>query len=174
MDVRLSTESILAWRFNHRGTIYEFQIDTKLRQLVVSDNKSGFRPVTQAIPAAAFSDQNTIVEFSSFDLRLEVWVNGIQTFSRELEESQLPVADQLLDFGAAGGDLRFERIQIWRDLYYYSENINAGSANIGPDGYFVIGDNVPVSIGQSPMECFRFARSAIVIGKVEGAVIIGI
>jgi len=46
-------------------------------------------------------------------------------------------------FGGAGGELRFRGVLLARDLYYTQRgSFGVGEAgNLGPDGYFLLGDN---------------------------------
>lgn len=168
MDARTSAGSTFAWQFNHRGTWYEFQIDTEDLVLKVTSTGTDLEPTNIAMDADTFGDPVTRIEFSSFDLQLMVWVNGKEVFQSELAESEKPVSDQLLMFGAAKSPLVLDRIQIWRDLYYFPAPGDPSPyvTTVSQNGYFVIGDNVPTSIDSRHWRTPSLPRSNV-IGSVK-------
>ena len=168
MDVRMEADSVLAWRFDHRGTTYEFQLDAALSELrVTGGNEPLFQPQTLSIDTDMFSGRELQIEFSSIDLQLSVWLNGKAVFRHELEDSAKPVTDQPLFFGAAKNQLVLDRIQIWRDLYYFPDSVNqtVETTTVSPSGFFVIGDNIPISVDSRHWRLPSLPRSEI-IGKV--------
>ena len=167
MDVRVSEDSILAWRFNHRGTIFEFQIDTQHGTLQVKSTDSKI-PATSVPLGELLPNSKLIVEFSSIDLQLQAWVNGTSLFHHELSETDAPIARELLKFGAANNRVVFDRIRIWRDLYYFPDENSRSSApmRVSEDGVFVIGDNVPISVDSRYWLPPSIPKSRI-LGKVK-------
>jgi DNA-directed RNA polymerase subunit RPC12/RpoP len=167
MDVRFSAGSLLAWRFDYRGTIHEFQVDAVRSELRVNISDASIQAKPIPLDANLFADPVSRIEFSSFDLQLSVWFNGKAVFSHELEESEEPVSCQPLIFGAAKNQLVFDRIQIWRDLYYFPApgSLSLGPTTVSRHGYFVIGDNVPISVDSRHWRSASILQSDI-IGKV--------
>ena len=167
MDVSMEADSVLAWQFDHRGTIYEFQLDAALSELRVTGGGSFFQPQTIATDTNILSEPKVRIEFSSIDLQLSVWLNGKAVFRHELEESAKSVSCQPLVFGAAKNQLVFDRIQIWRDLYYFLDSVKqtVGPTTVSPTGFFVIGDNIPISVDSRHWRLPSLPRSEI-IGKV--------
>lgn len=167
MDARISEGGLLVWRFDHRGTIYEFQIDTASLELRVGCHEDSFPEITIPIEAQMLAETDTQIEFSSFDLQLLVRVNEKTVFRRAIEESGDPVSVQPLIFGAAQKQITFNRIRIWRDLYYFP-SVVPQDTDLSLDsqpGYFVIGDNVPISVDSRHWRSPLLLRPNI-LGKV--------
>ncbi len=167
LDATMSSGSLLAWQFDHRGTIYEFQIDTSRSAMLVTSTGAALLPGMVSIDAGRLAKPDLRIEFSSFDLLLSVWLDGNQIFRHELAESAAPVSHQLLKVGAAKNQLVLNRIRIWRDLYYFPVPGPAptGPTKIRQNGYFVIGDNVPISVDSRHWQSPSLLRSDV-IGKV--------
>ncbi len=65
------------------------------------------------------------------------------------------IPNSLISMSGKGGGLKIDRVRIWRDIYYFvsppAGPVDPGPPKdffreLGPDEYFVLGDNVPVSI----------------------------
>ena len=92
------------------------------------------------------------VEISNFDRRLQLVVNDCEIFdlalSPDLGEGAEGVAAPL-ELEVAGGPCRLNRLQIWRDLYFFDQGryhfSQAELTQAGEAEYFLLGDNVPVS-----------------------------
>jgi len=92
-------------------------------------------------------------ELSTFDGQVLLAVDGITLFSRELKPVAAASGDagRPLAIGSRGLSLAVRELRVWRDLYYYwpvAANRHAGdrrAVTLGPEEYFVAGDNVPIS-----------------------------
>ncbi len=151
--VELNTQlndGILGWRFEVQNELYEFQIDAALSELQILGGKPDANPNTKLFEAGISPPLNprkpTRIEFSSFDRVLRVLINGNELWTHPLGVSDSPSPKAKLSFGANSVGVKFERIRIWRDLYYFGDEApNEPSNSTTPPGYFVIGDNVPLS-----------------------------
>ena len=93
------------------------------------------------------------IEISNFDRRLYLVVNDCEIFDIEsLADPAQETGEDLipLELAVAGGACRLNRLQIWRDIYYFDQGSHHSSRaepwRTGESGYFLLGDNVPVSI----------------------------
>lgn len=88
------------------------------------------------------------ITVSTFDRQLLVRVDQKQILFLPLPESQnpkQPIPD-CIQFSADQG-ICINDLTLYRDVFYFPDPSNSKSAwTLGPDNYFVIGDNVPVSI----------------------------
>ncbi len=92
------------------------------------------------------------VRFSNIDNALCFERDGVRLLvasyaeNRFAREDRLQVGHSLLPratFGGAGGTLRFRALRLARDLYYTQrgEHATQKALDLGPDGYFLLGDN---------------------------------
>ena len=93
------------------------------------------------------------IEISSFDRQLCLLVNDLEIFNIEsLDQEPLDKerAWESLELSVADGTCRLNRLQVWRDIYYFDQGKEHFSKlarrRTGESEYFVLGDNVPVSI----------------------------
>jgi hypothetical protein len=93
------------------------------------------------------------IEIATVDQKLAVRV-GIEGLGRvHVSRSKRPISEQVFQMRIQNGvGLRFERLQIFRDIYWFDEpnsfTVDGKSTRefqVPDDCYFVMGDNVPVS-----------------------------
>ncbi len=148
LNVQLN-EGILGWRFEIQNELYEFRINATLSELQILSGTPDANPNTKIFEAGiSFLNPRkpTRIEFSSFDRVLRVLVNGNELWTLHLNVSEAPSPKTKLSFGANSVGVKFDRIRIWRDLYYFdAEATKKPSNSTTTTGYFVIGDNVPLS-----------------------------
>ncbi len=96
------------------------------------------------------------LEASCFDRRVLVAVNGrllFDPFDYNKRRTIPPAGEFPIGLGVDGGDLTVRELRIYRDLHYTGSLANTprqghalrSSVQLGPDEYFVLGDNSPVS-----------------------------
>ena len=96
------------------------------------------------------------LEASAFDCRVLVAVDGRLLFDPvdyEKRRTIPPVGESPIGLGVDGGDLTVSDLKIYRDLHYTGTLANTprqgnglrSPVQLGPDEYFVLGDNSPVS-----------------------------
>ena len=114
------------------------------------------------------------VEISSFDQRLQLIVNDcelfdVEAFGFQAGVSQGDMTPMAMVIGS--GVCRLNRLQIWRDVHYFDdvENHFTGERprQTKDAEFFVLGDNVPVSVDSRHWESPAVTRSQI-IGIVTG------
>jgi hypothetical protein len=91
---------------------------------------------------------STKIEFSSFDRILRVVVNDTELWTHSLNHVTDELEQTILSFGANRVGVQFDRIRIWRDLYYFDSSEPRGEPNSEATtnaGFFVVGDNIPLS-----------------------------
>jgi signal peptidase I len=94
-----------------------------------------------------------VFEFSTIDQSLRAAVDGQLVLpplalSKPVAPRQ-PEPDELLRLGAAAGDLEIHGLRIDRDVYYRGSHGQHGTTSpwqLGPDEFFMLGDNSPVSL----------------------------
>ena len=92
------------------------------------------------------------VEVSTIDGRVTVAVNArivLEPIAIPGDASRVRVlTDPMVQLGAAGLDVTVDEIRIYRDIFYTAGRARHGidePCELGPDEYFVLGDNSPVS-----------------------------
>jgi signal peptidase I len=107
-------------------------------------------PVATGAWPEQFSKHSPIIEVSLFDQQLLVAVNGELLIDPWLYETPrgTPVPLNAIRFGGRGLDLRIDQLNVYRDVYYTSARARHGvnrPYTLGPDEFFMLGDNSPVS-----------------------------
>ena len=126
-----------------------------------------YEQIQQQSERCDLSGEHHIV-VSIFDRRLVVRVDTVEVFSRRLPETkhaQQAVAEciQL----AADQDVRLKDMRIYRDVYYLPDPVSGQTVwTLGEDEFFVLGDNVPVSI-DSRSKDRGFYKKSQVIGRYK-------
>jgi hypothetical protein len=102
-----------------------------------------------ALPLAAYA-QDFCVELALCDRQVLFAIDGqvLITYPYKTAGSFHPTP-RPLGMGAEGLDVEIRRLQVFRDLYYLDPHDLSGDwsspRRLGPDEFFVIGDNVPIS-----------------------------
>lgn len=164
-----NSDGILAWRFGNQNELYEFQINEASSEIQIFNGRPDTRPLTKlhtaAISPARRNKMPTRIEFSSFDRVLRVVVNGIELWTLRLNAASNAPKKTVLSFGGNSKGVRFQRIRIWRDLYYFDAETPSPPATQSKAGFFVIGDNVPLS-----HDSRHWKQPSVAIESVKGKV----
>ena len=123
-------------------------------------------------PSNSIDEVRSTVSFSNIDRKVRLVFNGktiveVAELSPEPEEQLRPNGQQpYLKFGVSRSSSgRVNRCRIWRDIFYFAEkgaSMFLLPMELGPDEYFVVGDNVPVS-----RDSRHFGPVAKIIGTVD-------
>jgi signal peptidase I len=100
--------------------------------------------------------RNVALEAMVFDRRVQVAIDGRLLFDPfDFDDPSSPgrSSDSPVALGVTGGALDVNDLRVYRDIYYTSSLVNAPrhahgmfeAIRLGPDEYFVLGDNSPVS-----------------------------
>lgn len=104
-------------------------------------------PVRQARVKGPVPGDSEWIVLENYDDRVVCKVDGREVMRYEYEGGT--EARRGIHFGARGATVRWDRIVIQRDMYYENAAGRAGappSYDLGKDGYFMLGDNSPVSM----------------------------
>jgi signal peptidase I/rubredoxin len=106
-------------------------------------------PLRMASLGAEQLSKPFLLEFSTFDRQVIAAVDGALLFppwigpTDQAEPPHVPVR-----IGARGVDVEVSRLRVYRDIYYtrgQGRNASDEPVQLGPDEFFVLGDNSPVS-----------------------------
>jgi hypothetical protein len=124
-------------------------------------------PVATGSLPAGLRRGEALVEMSLFDQQVVVAVDGAPVLEpflfRTLPESR--TTRHPARFGARGLDVEVDEIRLYRDVYYTAQLARHGVSRphrLGPDEFFVLGDNSPVSHDSRRWENAPVPRSHLV------------
>jgi len=100
--------------------------------------------------------RSILLEAAVFDRRLQVAIDGrplFDPFDYDDPVAGGPASESPVALGVRGGAVEVNEIRIYRDIYYTNSLANTprhphgmfATVRLGPDAYFVLGDNSPVS-----------------------------
>lgn len=107
-------------------------------------------PVLTAPWPSSLTEAGGLIEVSLIDRQVLIAINGQPVLEpaaidmpKNVQPPRVPVR-----FGARGVDIKFSNLKLYRDVYY-TESRSRHAVNrpyeLGPDEFFVLGDNSPVS-----------------------------
>ena len=153
--VRMRGPGRLLLRFQREGDRVEIEIAPSAA--TISTKSDQLSPVVVRISeplAAAIREGEFLLETSTFDDQLLAAINGQTLVRRPLESARGPPPDAYRPAAVAADQLEVSLgdLRIWRDTYYAVGPDGAprtrlrGRMQLGPDEYFVLGDNPAVSV----------------------------
>jgi len=91
------------------------------------------------------------VEFSNFDQQLLLVIDQHVELRRPWPRTKAAGTARPVSIGAQGLSVRLRNLTLYRDLYHSSQAVGAPPPQVahwqlGPDDYFLLGDNAPVSL----------------------------
>ena len=103
-----------------------------------------------AVTRCQIGRQRVVCGVSNIDQQIIVVVGEKQICSIDLAERGSADPVELLLSLRPSNPVDFERVRLWRDVYYFSsvprkELLQRQAGTAGAEGYFVVGDNLPVS-----------------------------
>jgi signal peptidase I len=125
--------------------VYQFRIDVGAGEMVLGTADEE-QPVHKAALADDLVGRPVLVEMSLIDRQVLVALDGEPVFAPWPVE---PPADgsrpprKPVRVGARGLKVRVDHLRLYRDVYY--TETESGPCRLGPDEYYVLGDNSPVS-----------------------------
>ena len=128
----------------------ECHFDLKAGQVRLIDTSTGESLRTAALPAPLLSGP-AVVEMSLMDGQALVAVEGHTVFEpwcAPPRDERGPTPWPPVRFGASGMRVGVEQLKLYRDVYYTkgeARRFAGAQRQLGPDEYFVLGDNSPLS-----------------------------
>ena len=103
-----------------------------------------------AVTCCQIGRQRVVCGISNIDQQIIVVVGDKQVCSIDLAEDGSADPVELLLSLRPLNPVDFKRVRLWRDVYYFSsvprkELLQRQAGTEGAEGYFVVGDNLPVS-----------------------------
>ena len=122
--------------------------DTSRREVRLFTGAGDAPAVTGDWPTSL--DKGATIEVSLFDSQVSVAVNGQSVLEPLPFETPTgtPAPHSAVRFGARGLDARVDQLRLYRDVYYTSSRARHGvnrPHSLGPDDFFMLGDNSPLS-----------------------------
>ena len=112
--------------------------------------QSASEPVATAPWPSSLTESGGLIEVSLVDKQVIIAINGHPVMDpavfdnpKSVQPPRVPVR-----FGARGVDIKVSRLKLYRDVYYTesrSRHAVGRPYELGPDEFFVLGDNSPVS-----------------------------
>lgn len=123
---------------------------------------------TAKLPESLF-DGKTTIEMSLFDRQVLVAIDGEMPFAPlpyQAGESRRQQTCEPVQVGARDLDLQLRHLRLYRDVHYTAKHATgrADVAQLGPDEFFMLGDNSPVSVDSRAWESPAIPRE-LLIGK---------
>lgn len=153
--VRLAGNGALFLRANDGRETFQVEIETSSGRLSLQRDSHDV-PIAQAdalagqLPAAASVAGAHEIILSTFDRRLLLAIDGRTELTYDYEPNAVAMRpiSRPVAIGIAGPEIEIDRLQVFRDVYYTPPNRPVGSVarRLGPDEYFVLGDNSPISV----------------------------
>jgi signal peptidase I len=114
----------------------------------------------------------TELAISLIDEQIVLEVGGREVFVYQYEPLDTPIraASTPFSIGASGLDVQVGRLQVYRDVYYTpaTRKSDSKSCLLGPDEYFVLGDNSPISRDSRPWSGGELVHESLLVGRPLG------
>jgi len=148
-----------------------FQFDR--RKLLVTFNNEN--PLT--FDASWLNSPKSVIEVSNFDRQLQISHNHETRYQQTFPAGNTPNPKPIdaapsvqIRLGASKGNVQLSHLRIFRDLFYYCETTDeaddAFKFELATDQYFVLGDNVPISVDS---RIFGPISRSSIVGLVQPA-----
>jgi signal peptidase I len=125
-----------------------------------------------AAPVVATGDlpgslRGQTIEVSLFDRQFLLAIAGKTLVTSAIDTPGAPpLSDQPLAIGAKGLGIVVDRLRVYRDVYYTGPPVSSSPDwALGPDEYFVLGDNSPISEDSRTWTADRFVQRKSLVGK---------
>ena len=147
---------------------FETVLDFGNRQVRLSVD--GRPDQTRSAPlSTAHVRKTATVTVSLFDRQVLVCLNGkpcLEPLLYAADHRRRRLTSRPVQLGAAGVDLSVSHLRLFRDVYYTANQVTSQGefAPLGPNEFFVLGDNSPVSVDSRAWESPAIPRE-LLVGK---------
>jgi signal peptidase I len=136
----------LLLKANDGRETFQLTIEPATGAVVLS---SGDQVVQSVQAESGLLDRPTEILLSLVDRQLLFSIGGREQLGYPIDSLDKPIRPTTSPFsiGSRGLTVEINRLQIWRDVYYTSPTRTGAltASHLGPDEYFVLGDNSPIS-----------------------------
>ncbi len=155
--LRMSDPGVVYLRARSRGEVFLVTLDTAAREASLSHN--GRRVIRRPWTVDA-RQEFAPIEFALADHRVRLALDGTTLWQYDFEPRQTdrPAAAPLA-IGAGATRVEVADLRVFRDVYYTESA--GGQYRLGPEEYFVLGDNSAPLGGQPQLGGWRLGRFAV-------------
>ncbi len=145
---------------------FQLKLHPETGQLTLSRDGRQVAATQASLPLA---DRPLELVFSTFDRQILLAIDGQAVLTYPYEPSTGPPkpTSRPLAIGARDLNVEIDRLQLFRDVYYTSPtrpNV-VTSWQLGPDEYFVLGDNSPISVDSRAWTGGKTVPGSLLIGR---------
>jgi signal peptidase I len=145
--LRLSGRGALWLRANDGRDIFTVEIQPASGRVSLERNGSKVQDTQSAV---RLLDRPVDLVLSTFDQRVLLAIDGEPVLNFDYQRSSGPLrpTSRPLAIGATDLEVAIGRLQVYRDVYYTppTHAVKTLERQLGPDEYFVLGDNSPISV----------------------------
>jgi len=151
-EVRVQGEGVLCLALDDGSTTVQVNLRLPESELVVVEGERGrFVERISALSRERLVRGKVRIEFSNFDQQLLLAIDGHVELRRRWPQAKAAGTARPVSIGAQGLDVEIGSLTLYRDVYHSSHAVGAPPPRaaqwpLGPDEYFLLGDNAPVSL----------------------------
>ena len=169
LDCDAVTSGLLALDVQTGDRTIRISLDATTSTIFVQDLSTRETIATYSVSGSILG-QPFLWEVSTFDRQITIAFNGtpiaVPIVLAELKSPQ-SLTSVPFRIGGKGGPIKLRNVRIYRDVYYTGRQKKHGvrqECRLGPDEYFVLGDNSPVSADSRSWESAG-VPSRLLVGK---------
>jgi len=156
----------LLLRASDGRTIFQLDIKPETGQILLQ--RDG-REVASTHGTKPFAARQVELILSTFDRQLLLAVDGRVELCHEYEPAAGPLRAVARPLAIGDRDLEvdIQRLTVYRDVYYTppTQSKGATARQLGPDEYFVLGDNSPVSMDSRDWMGGETVAAGLLVGR---------
>jgi len=164
--LQLSGSGSLWLRASDGGEVFQLEIQPLSGRVVLQrDGKK----VQASQLAARLLGRSVELVLSTFDQQVLLAIDGRVELAFDYRRSDGPLrpVSRPLAIGANDLEVTIQRLQVYRDIYYTPSThpANTLARQLGPDEYFILGDNSPISVDSRSWMGGETVRGSQFVGR---------